>query len=1134
MKKRNLFWLIGGSILPLIALTSSICPTHDVALVKDEPVVKRIKAIPFENRYSNLDILNEPESKKSFDYNFNHMNLGGTDIASSTVWENYRGKPVNENEKVTVAIIDSGIDIYHEDFLKESAKGVILNESNILDYSILNPKSCYIHDPKSTGYIKDVVVEPGILKAYDTETKSNNEDGSIEYYSHGTACASVLGGRINGMGGFGLAPLVDIMMIKIDFWFNSLDVAIRYAADNGADVISLSLGSYSESFKDGFGDDQKGEAEVATYLQSACDYAESLNCNIVAAAGNELTDHKSYPACNKNVIGVGALEEKSGTEQAFFSNYNKSSDTKYSNNNVDVMAPGVVYSANVPQIPPRKGSNSKLADSYYSITQGTSFSCPLTAGAVALYKAKNPNATSEEVRQALNYSCVDIGEPGWDSQFGFGRVDVDNLLQDSVKVTEVKVNPNKIELIRSNENPYPTATLKAEILPIDASENYKKGLWISDNEDVVTVDEITGVIKAAGEGTTNVSFVTEMDMIVGSCEVSVKGHVDLIETTDSLTIGVSNHALKGNTYNWHPWTSNGVTGESFVYSGTKNKLQFNMKKTSYYSYNNTAVPGNIKSITLKGEPSLWTVATSKSSFGQLKSEPVVEQPIEAKQINANGVTFELNSTDSYFAVIYQGANAGYLYEIIVNYVSLQVPPKTVTLDKNIVNLTIGETASLTATANGDVTWTNSNPSVASFENNIITALASGTTTITVTNGDATASCVVNVKADYDLQNIRFEGEIPAKVPFKGKIDLSKIKVIASYSNNEPEKEVIATFDEIDTNSIGEKTLTARYSEFGITKTCSAKIFVTNENATRTETINPSKTNNAITSSTNFFDGENGTITGDEKTSWKLSLEKTISNKIYTGFNHNDNGSQIGSKNGYPTRIDVTSNSYQNKVVEKIVISTKSENATLKVSVNGVPYKCNGNESVKASYIVKDYIFEGNEKGLIDINYSNIEKHTIISSIKVTYRGGITYSWSGDEQAASFVNYLKQVRTCAGDWTNRDQIVTLVKEYNAMLQDSKNSKVLLESFDDHGVNTTALNKLMKIVDQYNNSLQENETKLSLILSENENGVITEIYETNQDNVSMDSDLAIVLYTIIAAFIVSLGFIITIKSVKRREN
>ena len=130
---------------------------------------------------------------------------------------------------------------------------------------------------------------------------------------------------------------------------NSLDVAIRYAADNGADVINMSLGAYAENFTDGFGDAQEGDSSVATALTTAINYAHSKDCVVVAAAGNELTYRKSYPACNSGVIGVGALAEKSGTKAADFSNYNSSSDTSTGNNNVDVMAPGVVYTAQVPQ-----------------------------------------------------------------------------------------------------------------------------------------------------------------------------------------------------------------------------------------------------------------------------------------------------------------------------------------------------------------------------------------------------------------------------------------------------------------------------------------------------------------------------------------------------------------------------------------------------------------------------------------------------------------------------------------------------------------------------------------------------------------------------------------------------------------
>ena len=97
-------------------------------------------------------------------------------------------------------------------------------------------------------------------------------------------------------GGVGIAPDADILALKIDFSFEAIDAAIRYAVNQKVDVINMSLGAYSEVFTDGFGDVQNEEysaaevSGVATYLNSACQNAYNNGIIVVAAAGNTLVE----------------------------------------------------------------------------------------------------------------------------------------------------------------------------------------------------------------------------------------------------------------------------------------------------------------------------------------------------------------------------------------------------------------------------------------------------------------------------------------------------------------------------------------------------------------------------------------------------------------------------------------------------------------------------------------------------------------------------------------------------------------------------------------------------------------------------------------------------------------------------
>ena len=510
-------------LFAVLALTSITLTPIAVNASFYEPEVNfhGVKAQPFYDRA----VTGEPQYNNSKSYQFNYMNVG-------TTWDTVRG------DDVTVAVIDSGINIYHEDFLKPEAKGKTINATNVEEYSILSPKSAYIHDRTGKGqYTSNVVKDIGILNALDDDTYDSDYD---EYYSHGTCSAGCIGAAVNGVGTLGLSPNVNLLIIKVDFFFNSLDVAIRYAADQGADVINMSLGAYSETFTDGYGDQQTGSSSVASYLTSSINYAWNKGSVIVASAGNENQGgHKSYPACNENVIGVGALEKQNGTRRASFSNWNvtDSSGNILSNNNVDVTAPGYVW---VPMVDDANNS------SHYGMTQGTSFSSPLTAAACALYKSKYPTVTNSDIVQRLFNTCDDIGTSGFDKTFGYGRVNVSSMLDDgdgTIRVDSVSVSPKTATLYVDGNGGSKTATLTKTFTPANADEEYKYGLWISNDDSVATVDEETGVVTAVGEGTTEITFITEYNKedsatitVVDNNPHNVSG-VTLDKTSANLAIG---------------------------------------------------------------------------------------------------------------------------------------------------------------------------------------------------------------------------------------------------------------------------------------------------------------------------------------------------------------------------------------------------------------------------------------------------------------------------------------------------------------------------------------------------------------------------------------------------------------------
>lgn len=207
---------------------------------------------------------------------------------------------------------------------------------------------------------------------------------------HGTWTAGCIAGVVNngiGVAGVGFNSKVMPLCISTGEYLSSVNVikGIKYAADHGANIISMSFGGYGNSQDE----------------QDATDYAWSKGCALFASAGNDGVNIQTYPASYPHVVSVGASD--SNDQQAYFSNYGSW---------VSVAAPGV-------------GIWSTDAGGGYASVDGTSFSCPLTAGVASLvwsYGGKG-TVTNSDVRAAIENTTDPVGS--WVSH---GRVDAYNAL----------------------------------------------------------------------------------------------------------------------------------------------------------------------------------------------------------------------------------------------------------------------------------------------------------------------------------------------------------------------------------------------------------------------------------------------------------------------------------------------------------------------------------------------------------------------------------------------------------------------------------------------------------------------------------------------------------------------------------
>lgn len=229
--------------------------------------------------------------------------------------------------------------------------------------------------------------------------KDNYDDFNDKFYGnpdvmasnkgalHGTHVSGIIGAaRKNGVGMDGIADNVKIMMLRAvpdgDEHDKDIALAIRYAVDNGAQVINMSFGkSFSPEKK---------------WVDDAVKYAESKGVLLVHAAGNDAKNLDSsynfptpvFQADGKratNWITVGASgDPKAGGLTASFSNYGKKE--------VDVFAPGVKIYATVP------GGNT------YQNLQGTSMASPVVAGLAALILEYYPALSPAQVKMVIEKS----------------------------------------------------------------------------------------------------------------------------------------------------------------------------------------------------------------------------------------------------------------------------------------------------------------------------------------------------------------------------------------------------------------------------------------------------------------------------------------------------------------------------------------------------------------------------------------------------------------------------------------------------------------------------------------------------------------------------------------------------------
>lgn len=305
------------------------------------------------------------------------------DSGITKAWE------VSKGAGVKVAIIDSGIDAQHPDL-----KGAVVGG----------------YDASGSG-------QPDGLKSVGSKPE------------HGTLVATMLAGRghqpaaaspspspaptVPPDGIMGVAP--EAQLLSVSTWLGSanpsgksdqdqIPEAVRWAVDNGAKVINISLGSTTPQWP---------QSWDAAFL-----YAEQKDVVIVAAAGNRVGGNTQVgaPATIPGVLTVAGLDRRNVAS-------------------VDASSQGI----SIGVAAPAENLLGGLPGGGYAEWAGTSGSTPIVAGVAALIRSKWPDMSAEQVINRIVSTAKDAGAPGKDPLYGYGILNAEAALK--ADVPETKVNP---------------------------------------------------------------------------------------------------------------------------------------------------------------------------------------------------------------------------------------------------------------------------------------------------------------------------------------------------------------------------------------------------------------------------------------------------------------------------------------------------------------------------------------------------------------------------------------------------------------------------------------------------------------------------------------------------------------------
>lgn len=644
----------------------------------------------------------------------------------------------SQGNGITVAVIDTGIDITHEDLINN----IWHNTGEIPDNGIDDDQNGYIDDFSGWNFVDENNI------VHNSET-TNDE-------IHGTSIAGVIAAeKDNNIGIAGVAPTAKILPIKAfqnGYAFTSdLIQAIDYAEGMGIKIVNCSWESNETN-------------------QALMETMEEKNMLFICAAGNgnqDIDQEQVFPAsfALQNIIVVSSLNKEGHLSS--FSNYGL--------NTVDVAAPGEEIISTVP------------GDEYITCS-GTSLAAAFISGEAALILSNNPQYSLIALKEQIissseHYSTL------LDKVIDGNKLNAENAL------TNIYPDANEIINIPAEvQEPFPvesvslnrtstiiglgtTITLVATVLPENATN--KEITWNSSDGTVATVNE-NGTVTGISAGFATITVTTNDGGFTADCTVEVRElfipvtGVSLNKTNSTITINgietlIATIANADATNQDVTWSSSDETIATVDQDGIVNGLSTGTATITVTTDDGGYTANCTIEVTAGSIPTEGITLNKKRTYLTVGSAEILEVSVLPEYVGQNLIWSSSNEDvatvdqegnitaigEGFAVIVVKTEDGNNQANCVVRVVEYMINAQCVNLTTTNAGIAIGQDLQLFATVlpeyatNTYVTWTSSNESIAKVGwDGIVTGIAEGTATITAhtLDGGYTADCQINVSS----------------------------------------------------------------------------------------------------------------------------------------------------------------------------------------------------------------------------------------------------------------------------------------------------------------------------------------------------------------------------------------------------